>query len=79
MSSPALRRTCRRLTAVVLLQLGVISGQLFDLGSNDGGGSFATFLTLPIVAGAGLYLVGSVGRSVLGVEEREATTDEREV
>lgn len=79
MSSPALRRTCRRLTAVVLLQLGVISGQLFDLASNDGGGSFATFLTVPIVAGAALYLLGSVGRSVLGVGEREATTGEKDV
>lgn len=74
MSSPALRRTCRRLTAVVLLQLGAISAQLFEAVPTDGTGSIATYVTIPVVVGSGLYLFGSLGRSFLRVADGEATT-----
>lgn len=78
MSSPALRRTCRRLTAVVLLQLGAISAQLFEAVPTDGTGSIATYVTIPLFVGAGLYLVGSLGRSVLRMGDGEATTAKEE-
>jgi hypothetical protein len=75
MSSPALRRTCRRLIAVVLLQLGAIPAQLFEATPTDGTGSIATFVTIPIFAGAGLYLFGSLGRSFLRLVDSGPTTD----
>ncbi|MFC5367281.1 hypothetical protein [Salinirubrum litoreum] len=77
MSSPALRRTCRRLIAVVLLQLGAISAQLFEATPADGTGSIATFVTIPIFVGAGLYLLGSLGRSLLRFADGGSTAGGR--
>lgn len=76
MSSPAPRRTCRRLTAVVLLQLGAISAQLFEAVPTDGIGSIAAYVATPLFAGARLYPVGSLGRSGLRVTDSEATAKE---
>ena len=59
MATPALRRTVRRATAVLLVQLAAISAQLYEI-RPSGDGSIATFVTIPLVVGALCYLLGSV-------------------
>ncbi|WP_396613047.1 hypothetical protein ACH9L7_07225 [Haloferax sp. S1W] len=60
MSIPALQRTVRRGFALVIIQLGVMSGQLFSIQRTDE--TIATFVTLPLVLGAAFYLLVSVVR-----------------
>jgi len=55
----ALQRTVRRVAALLLLQLGAVSAQLYEIDSG-GEGSIATFVTVPLFVGAVLYLLGSV-------------------
>jgi hypothetical protein len=55
----ALQRTVRRVAALLLLQLGTISAQLYEIDSG-GEGSIATFVAIPLFVGAFLYLLGSV-------------------
>jgi hypothetical protein len=59
----ALQRTVRRVGALLLLQLGAISAQLYGI-APGGAGSIATFVTIPLFVGALLYLLGSVVRGV---------------
>ena len=61
MASPALQRTVRRGVALVLLQLGAISAQLYEIDPGGSEGSVATFVTIPLFVGALLYLLGSLG------------------
>ncbi|WP_276258231.1 hypothetical protein [Haloglomus litoreum] len=65
--SNALQRTVRRVGAVLVLQLGVISAQLFTLQPTRE--TIATFVSLPLAVCAGLYLLGSGLRSLVGVKE----------
>jgi len=60
MASPALQRTVRRGVALVLIQLGTVSAQLYEL-EPGGEGSIATFVTIPLFAGALPYLLCSLG------------------
>lgn len=65
MSDPALRRTVRRGFALVLVQLAVVSAQLYDA-FGGGDDTITTFTSLPIAVGAVVYLLGSLGRSLAG-------------
>jgi hypothetical protein len=59
MTDAALQRTVRRCTALVLLQLAVVSAQLYDA-LGGGGSTITTWTTLPLVVGALGYLFGSL-------------------
>lgn len=63
MASRALQRTVRRGIALLLVQLGAISAQLSEI-RPGGDGGVATFVTIPLVVGALLYLVASLVRSL---------------
>ena len=67
--TPALRRTVRRVVALLLLQLGAISAQLYELEPGGSEGSIATFVTVPLFVGALLYLLGSVVRGLGDVRD----------
>jgi hypothetical protein len=60
--TPALQRTVRRVVALLLLQLGAISAQLYEIEPGGSEGSIATFVTVPLFVGALLYLLGSAVR-----------------
>lgn len=64
--SSALQRTVRRVGAILTLQLAALSAQLFTLQPTEE--TIATFVSLPLAVGAGLYLVGSGLRSLVGVK-----------
>jgi hypothetical protein len=74
MASPALQRTVRRVVAVLLLQLGAISAQLYGLEPGGGEGSIATYITIPLFVGALLYLLGSLGYGALRPRTSEEDT-----
>ena len=59
MPDAALRRTVRRCTALLLLQLAVVPAQLYDA-FGGGGSTITTYTTLPLAVGAGGYLVVSL-------------------
>jgi hypothetical protein len=59
MTDGALQRTVRRCTALLLVQLGVVSAQLYDA-FGDGGSTVTTWTTLPLVVAALAYLFGSL-------------------
>jgi len=69
MDTPALQRTVRRTAAVLLLQLGAISAQLYEIDPGGSEGSVATFITIPLFVGALLYLLGSLGHGAFAVPE----------
>jgi len=69
MDTPALQRTVRRTVAVLLLQLGAISAQLYEIDPGGSEGSIATFITIPLFVGALLYLLGSLGYGAFAVPE----------
>jgi hypothetical protein len=72
MDTPALQRTVRRTVAVLLLQLGAISAQLYEIDPGGSEGSIATFVTIPLSVGAALYLLGSLGYGALTAPEPAA-------
>jgi hypothetical protein len=75
MASPALQRTVRRVVAVLLLQLGAISAQLYELEPGGSEGSVATYITIPLFAGALVYLRWSFGYGVVrGLNSDAAAT-----
>jgi len=74
MESPALRRTVRRGVGLLLIQLGAISAQRYEIEPGGSEGSVATFITVPLVAGSLLYLLGSLGDGALGPPETESET-----
>ncbi|WP_157573430.1 hypothetical protein [Haloplanus natans] len=47
------------------MQLSAISAQLYEIDPGGSEGSIATFVTIPLFAGALLYLVGSLGYGAL--------------
>jgi hypothetical protein len=59
----ALQRTVRRSAALILVQLGVLSAQVYAVAGS--GSSIATYTTLPLSVGAVAYLFGSVAYGVL--------------
>jgi len=59
MTDGALQRTVRRCTALLLIQLGIVSAQLYDA-FGGGGSTVTTWTTLPLVVGALAYLLGSL-------------------
>ncbi|AXG05755.1 hypothetical protein DU500_04495 [Haloplanus rubicundus] len=65
MASPALQRTVRRGVALVLLQFGTISAQLYEIDSGGSEDSVATFVTIPLFVGSLCYLLGSLGYGAL--------------
>jgi len=65
MASTALQRTIRRGVAILLLQLGAISAQLYEIDPGGSEGSIATYITIPLFVGALLYLLGSLGYGAL--------------
>jgi hypothetical protein len=75
MPSPALQRTVRRGIALVLLQLGALSAQLYELEPGGDEGSVATFVTIPLFVGALLYLLGSLVYGALKPREPGAESD----
>jgi hypothetical protein len=74
MASPALQRTVRRGVALVLLQFGAISAQLYELEPRGSEGSIATYITIPLFVGALCYLLGSLGYGALRPRDSEADT-----
>ena len=59
MTDGALQRTVRRCTALLLLQLGIVSAQLYDA-LGGGGSTITTWTTRPLVVGSLGYLFGSL-------------------
>lgn len=59
MADRALRRTVRRCTALVVLQLGAVAGAVFELPSIDND-TFAGLIAFLLSASALVYLVGSL-------------------
>ena len=74
MASTALQRTVRRGVAILLLQLGAISAQLYEIDPGGSEGSIATYITIPLFVGALLYLLGSLGYGALRPRDSEADT-----
>ena len=72
MTDAALQRTVRRCTALLLLQLGIVSAQLYDA-FGSGGSTITTWTTLPLVVGALGYLFSSLLNTL--VYGRETTAN----
>jgi|GEM_PF-4076474 len=69
MATTALQRTVRRGIAVLIVQLGAISAQLYEIDPGGSEGSIATYITIPLFVGALLYLLGSVTYGALAAPE----------
>lgn len=71
MTGAPLRRTVRRCTALLLLQLAVVSAQLYEA-FGGGGSTITTYTTLPLAGGAFCYLAVSL---LYGLAAPEASTE----
>jgi hypothetical protein len=74
-TTSALQRTVRRGVALLLLQLGAISAQLYEIEPGGSEGSVATFVTIPLFVGALLYLFGSLSYGALRSPESKSGSD----